>query len=73
MLCFFIKLNNIFLAPATSFWGAVGYTVVVSKTFPVSSITAILQPVLYAGSKPITVKFLIGAPSNNCFAFFQIL
>ena len=31
--------------------------------------TAILHPVLYAGSNPITVFPLIGAPKSNCFAF----
>ena len=68
-LCFEIKFFNIFFAPSTSFCGSVGYTVAISSTFPVSSITAILQPVLYAGSNPITVIFFIGAPNNNCFAF----
>ena len=53
-----------------SFWGSVGYITPVSKTFPVSSITANLQPVLYAGSNPKTVNPFKGAPSNNCFAFF---
>ena len=64
-----IKPINSFLAPSTSFCGSVGYTVVVANTFPVSSITAILHPVLYAGSKPITVIPLIGGCNNNCLAF----
>jgi len=45
-LYFAINFVNSFLAPSTSFCGSVGYTVVVSRTLPVSSITAILQPVL---------------------------
>ena len=28
-----------------------------------------MQPVLYAGSNPITVLPFIGAPNNNCFEF----
>ena len=66
----FISAINSFLAPSTSFCGSVGYTVVVASSFPVSSITAILHPVLYAGSNPITVSPFSGAASNNGFAFF---
>ena len=69
ILSFSINFSNSFLAPSTSFCGSVGYTVVQSSTFPVSSITAILHPVLYAGSNPITVFPFIGAPSNSCFEF----
>ena len=64
-----MKLFITFSAPATSFCGSVGYTVAVSSNFPFWSITASLHPVLYAGSNPSTVMFLIGACSNSCFAF----
>ena len=57
------------MASSTLFCGSVGYTVVVASNFPVSSITAILHPVLYAGSNPITVNPFKGAPINNCLAF----
>ena len=69
MSYFFIKLFITLLAPSTSFCGSVGYTVDVSSSFPFWSITANLHPVLYAGSNPSTVMFLIGACNNSCFAF----
>ena len=65
ILSFIIRLINSFVAPSISFCGSVGYTTPVSNTFPVSSITANLHPVLYAGSNPNTVNPLSGAPSNN--------
>ena len=69
ILFFNIKSINLIVDPSISFCGSVGYKTAVSNTFPVSSITANLHPVLYAGSKPSTVYPFNGAPSNNCFAF----
>ena len=49
--------------------GGVGYTTPVSSTLPVSSTTAILQPVRYAGSKPIVTRFRSGGCISSGWRF----
>ncbi len=60
---------TVFLVSSTLFCGAVGYTTVVSSTFPVLSTTASLQPVRNAGSHPSTFLPAIGGCIRSCSRF----
>ena len=64
-----IRSFNIFFDSATLFWGAVGKMTTVSKTFPVLSTTASLQPVRNAGSQPNTTFPAIGGCMRSCSKF----
>jgi len=67
---FFMDSRNILLLPSISSCGLVGCITPQSRSLPVSSTTANLQPVLYAGSIPIiTLPFTLGVRSR-LFRFF---
>ena len=66
-----IRSRTIERVSAILFWGSVGKTRAVSNTFPYSSTTASLHPVLNAGSQPKTTLLIIGACINSCSRFFE--
>ena len=70
ILYFFISSFNTFFDSATLFCGAVGKITFVSSTFPVSSTTASLHPVLKAGSQPSTTLPATGGCIKSCVRFF---
>ena len=65
MLYLLIKSRTFFLEVSKSFFGSCGNITSICSKVPVEDMTASLQPVRKAGSKPNTVLLLIGGCINK--------